>query len=447
MKKASLLMVAGLLVFSGMTVQADSHEEEQSYGPEKWQQYRLDTSNNAVFDNGDERTIRQAYHTGDEVRTNPVIAGDNLYVGNHGSGKLYSFDLFTGEENWSTELPNWIHEDSIYVDGKVYVGYGNRNFPDPFKKKIRGTGKSGAAAFDGKTGEKIWNFETEGEVMPAPAYHEGTIYIATGDQTLYALDAESGELQWNLKLPGYVSMSAPHISDGMLYVGATDNLVAVDLENQRIAWKEGKLGSVTDVPPAVSNDVVIVTGAKFHTELNKKELYEKYGDTMPDMHFKIKEGERKKIGIDDENYHFIYAFDKKSGELLWQDLMGTGPDQEVPIPHINTSGAVTIEGDYAYVGSPYTKSVHAYHIPTGENVWEYNNKTPVKGAPAVKDGLVFFGDAEGDLYVLEAETGALVSQTEVGGALLPGGPVIINETLFVGSQDSNVYAFPLSDLN
>ncbi|WP_070120106.1 hypothetical protein [Bacillus marinisedimentorum] len=28
----------------------------------------------------------------------------------------------------------------------------------------------------------------------------------------------------------------------------------------------------------------------------------------------------------------------------------------------------------------------------------------------------------------------------------PGGPVIINETLFSGSQDSNVYAIPLADL-
>jgi len=434
----SFLMV---LSFGSFASASDLH-----YGPDDWEQYRFHTSNNAVYSNGDPRSIEQIYSTGDEVRSNPVIVRDSLYVGNHNSGDLYSFDLFSGEINWKSSVPNWIHADTIYHDGLLYVGYGNRKFKDPFKQKVRGTGESGVAAFQAQTGEKVWEYKTEGEVMPAPAYYKGNVYIATGDSHLYALDAKTGKLKWKLRLPGWASMSSPHIKDDILYVGALDKLVAVDLKRQKIIWKQGKLGSVTDVPPAVAGNTVIVTGAKMNLQLNKKQLWEKYGENMPNMAFEITQKEKRIYGDDAENYHFIYAFDNKTGKLLWKDLMGTGPDQKVPIPHTNTSGAVTIDGEYAFVGSPYTKSLMAYHIPTGNKVWEHNAGEGIKGAPAVKDGQVYAGDVKGNLYVLQASNGKLLNKIKLGGPLSPGGPVIINETLFIGSQDYNVYAKPLKSL-
>ncbi|MFI7482213.1 PQQ-binding-like beta-propeller repeat protein [Kocuria sp. M1R5S2] len=36
----------------------------------------------------------------DEVRAGPVVVGDRLYVGTHGSGTLHTFDLGTGEQLW-----------------------------------------------------------------------------------------------------------------------------------------------------------------------------------------------------------------------------------------------------------------------------------------------------------------------------------------------------------
>ena len=443
MKKFKVML--GLIMVFGFSLLVQAEENPSPYGPESWEQYRLDTSNNAVYSSEDSRAIEKIYTTGDEVRSNPVIVGDSLYVGNHSSGDFYAFDLFSGAVNWKTSLPNWIHTDSIYQDGLLYVGYGNRKFEDPFKQKVRGTGESGVAAINARTGQKVWEYKTEGEVMPAPAYHKGVVYIATGDSHLYALEAKTGKLQWDLKLPGWASMSSPHIKDQILYVGALDKLVAVDLKKQKIIWKQGKLGSVTDVPPAVAGDVVMMTGAKMNLKLNKKQLWEKYRENMPNKVFEASQKEKKMYG-EAENYHFIYAFNNKTGELLWMDLMGTGPDQKVPIPHTNTSGAVTIDGELAFVGSPYTKSLMAYHIPTGKKVWEHKTDAGIKGAPAVKNGLVYAGDVKGNLHVLQAETGALLNSIKLGGPLSPGGPVIINETLFIGSQDHNIYAKPLSSL-
>lgn len=80
----------------------------------------------------------------------------------------------------------------------------------------------------------------------------------------------------------------------------------------------------------------------------------------------------------------------------------------------------------------------------------------IKGAPVIFGGHVFFGDTNGYLHVLDADTGArvrrasgnVVPKLKLGGsvsssrevALSPGGPVIINQNLFVGSQDGFVYS-------
>lgn len=50
------------------------------------------------------------------------------------------------------------------------------------------------------------------------------------------------------------------------------------------------------------------------------------------------------------------------------------------------------------------------------------------------------------MHALDAESGEAIGQKELGGTLAPAGPVIMNDTLFVGSQDTNVYAVPLTEI-
>src|SRR5699024_5656131 len=69
----------------------------------------------------------------------------------------------------------------------------------------------------------------------------------------------------------------------------------------------------------------------------------------------------------------------------------------------------------------------------------------MKAPPVAQDGTVYFSNTKGFVYALDAETGELVAEKELNGTLAPAGPVIVNDTLFVGSQVSNVYAVPLTD--
>lgn len=429
---AVLIAISLIMGWSGPVIAG------QMFGPAGWTQYRLTSTHNAVFDNGAPALPDRHFKTSGQVRATPVVVGNRLFVGNHETGGLFAFDVHTGKALWGyygpgwRHAPNWVHEDMIYADGRLYVGYGNRMFSSA---DVRGTGKSGVMAVDPDTGATLWNHPTIGEVMPAPAYWRGQILVATGNARVLALDAGTGKKLWQFELPGWVSMSAPNIKNDVLYVGALNSVVAVDLKTHQQLWRYDETGSFTDVPPAISNSgVVVITAVKPYLAMTEQEK-----QRWPQAR---------------QYAQFIYGFDAGSGQLLWKTLMGHGPEQK----H-NTSGAPAIADGHVYVGSPYTDSFFSFDVETGEKLWEYRVNAPIKGAPVIKDGRVYFGDTRGYLHVLDADTGRMpraasgepIRKRRVGGsagaakavALAPGGPVIINDNIFVGSQDGNVYSISI----
>lgn len=418
----------------GMLLIATRASATPPFGPPEWTQYRMDSTHNAVYENGAGALPSRHFKTYAPVRATPVVIGDHLYVGTHLTGGLFAFDVKTGDMLWGDNTPwfrhapNWVHSDMICADGRLFLGYGNREFKDA---DVRGTGASGVMAVDPASGRTLWNHPTIGEVMPTPAFWHGTLYAATGAGRLLALDPATGATRWSLRLPGWVSMSSPAIRNGILYVGAEDAVVAVDLSTHKALWVYQDTATFTDVPPAVSAaGIVVMTGRKQRADLSPQETreYRRVKGTL----------------------QFIYAFDGRSGKLLWKHLMGGGPPQLD-----NTSGAPAIADGVVYVGSPYTRSLFAYDVRSGEKLWEDPIGARIKGAPAIAYGYVFFGDTRGFLHVVTTHgdpvllpNGDPVEKHKLGGslsdakavALAPAGPVVINQNVFVSSQDGFVYS-------
>src|SRR5699024_8911053 len=108
--------------------------------------------------------------------------------------------------------------------------------------------------------------------------------------------------------------------------------------------------------------------------------------------------------------------------------------------------APAIADGHIYVCSPYAKALFAYDVDTGKKLWEFNSRTKIKGAPAIADNRIYFGDTEGNLYQLAADSGRLIHQLKFSAALAPAGPVVINHNLYISCQDGNVYSIPLGTL-
>ena len=75
---------------------------------------------------------------------------------------------------------------------------------------------------------------------------------------------------------------------------------------------------------------------------------------------------------------------------------------------------VAVVGKRVYFGSTVDHQLHCKDLATGENVWSFYTGAPIRLAPTVSDGLVFFGSDDGRAYCLNAATGKRVWSIHLG---------------------------------
>ena len=129
-------------------------------------------------------------------------------------------------------------------------------------------------AVDGKTGEVVWRFTTDGPVRFAPAIAKGKAYVVSDDGFLYCLDGATGELIWRFcagvgsdriigndrLIARYPCRSGALVVDDVVYVTAgmwpTEGVYvyALDAETGEELWCNDSSGNIyIDLPHAVAN--------------------------------------------------------------------------------------------------------------------------------------------------------------------------------------------------
>ncbi|MCH5373088.1 MAG: PQQ-binding-like beta-propeller repeat protein, partial [Planctomycetes bacterium] len=67
-----------------------------------------------------------------------------------------------------------------------------------------------------------------------------------------------------------------------------------------------------------------------------------------------------------------------------------------------------------YFGSPVDDQLHCFDLKTGKTLWTFFTGGPIRLAPTVTGGRVYFGSDDGHVYCLNAETGKPVWQFRAG---------------------------------
>ncbi len=291
------------------------------------------------------------------------------------------------------------HGRKIYLlerDGRVTWSYNCGEDVDTLPVM----GRAGQVAFgcgDGgfyglrPDGEMAYRFPVNKGLSSSPTLaRDGTAYFGARDRRIYALDAE-GKLRWKV-LTGDDVDSAPRIGpDGMIYVGSDDrHLYAVDPQG-RISWYYRTGGAVRSRPAMAPDGSIRFT-----------------------------------------------AFDQRLHAV---------DDRGAPRWTFHTSGQIASSPVVARDGTVYfgsrDHSVYAVDAK-GKLRWRFGTADEVDATPALlgkgDQRQVAVGSDDGNLYVLDAATGALAWWVPAGAEIRGGVLARKDGSVVAGVMDGSVFA-------
>lgn len=132
--------------------------------------------------------------------------------------------------------------------------------------------------------------------------------------------------------------------------------------------------------------------------------------------------------------HHLYAVNKATGDLVWKY-----PKEGAPT--IGTlAGSPAVYNDTVYVGS-FDNYLYAVDL-NGNEKWRFKAGASVWDPPAESDGVLYFGDLDGNVYALSAATGQPTAWPQT--AKVDGGvratPLVTDGVVYVGTDLHKMYA-------
>jgi len=367
------------------------------------------------------------------------------------TGYYDSVGPMTNNVLWNSTLGSWVWSDVAVVDGLVFVGcYDNKTY-----------------ALDQTNGNIVWEYETQDTVYSSPVVADGVVYIGSDDGNVYALDAKTGNLNWKFTTGDEVQAPAK-VVNGIVYIGSADNnFYALDATNGDVIWMY-TTGDDVIAPPAIANGVVYIGSFDYNVyaldATNGDKIWSFPTESFVESTPTFSDGVVYFGSFDNKTY----AVDATTGQEIWS--VETGHDLCVQSSPAVANGVVIIGSSYA---GTLHGSVFAYDVLDGSLKWEYKTDGLVFASPIVVGDVVYVGSSymgpvpdlndpgsytqeelaeffsvvlkgrRGHVYALDASSGEEIWNYQTGGAVYSS-PAVVDGVMYIGSMDSNVYAFGVS---
>jgi outer membrane protein assembly factor BamB len=386
-----------------------------------WLTFRTGPTNNAVVTDPALKVTWKAV-TGGPISASPTTDGALLYIGNN-TGHLNALDLHTGNVVWVRHLPNALMSAPLLYKELVIVGVGDELSTGSGPTAVFvGIGPSAIDAFDARSGATKWHAAVAGSAMSTPAIIDGVLVHHNGAGWLTALDPDTGRQKYARNLHSLASMSAalPVGNGRFVSSGVLDNAVwELKVSDGSTVWRAGfsAEGSGHGDCPAVSDGTRVICN---------------YMMPAPGQTYTI---------AGNKATQRAYALDVKTGAVVWDVPLETGV-----LPPRNEAAIPLLYDNHVYFGSCVVGFMHALDVTTGHLVWETHVHGVVKGGPVVSGGVLYFGDLGGYIWALDPRTGAVIGDKKMPSGFNVGSPIVVGDTLIIGSRTGTVYALPLDDI-
>ncbi len=275
-------------------------------------------------------------------------------------------------------------------------------------------------------GNQLWVFKAEDAINTTPAAWWKTVYFGSDDHSLYAVANRNGELVWRFTTGGDVR-SSPELTDRLVIFGSNDDILyAVDKSSGEEVWRFKTKGKIVSSPAAWGNLVYFGSfDNRFYaldiTSGKEAWRFETNGDIESSP---VVTRSLVLFGSDDD---YLYALDRTTGKEVWR--FETDGD---------VVGRPAVNWDTVYVGSR-DGSVYAVDLQTGKLKWRHKTGGDICSSPALTERSVLIGSDDGNAYALSLTDGSERWRAKTGGKVRSG-PAVSDGTAYFGSRDGYLYA-------
>ena len=342
-----------------------------------------------------------------------------------------------GGLQWRVQTGGPVRSSPVIAGATIYIGSGD------------GT----VYAINANTGVVRWRHATGAAVASTPAVANGLVYVNGNDGRFRAIRAGDGQLAWSFMtgtaLPlkwgyesGEIYTSSPALEGPAVVFGAQDGHVyAIDARTGRERWRFRTGGRVYASPAIAAGTVYAAdqAGSVFAIALTSGRQIWRF-DTegtrlnSADWGFDRTTVQSSPAVVGGTVYvgardGFLYAIDRATGAQRWR--------HDHNVSWVNSSPAVS-EG-LVYAGTSDGRFIQAVDTVTGEERWRANAQGTVWASPAVDSLLVYVGEGDGTMYALDKRTGKEAWRYRVGHRLFSS-PLVHDGRLYFGSDDGGIYA-------
>jgi polyvinyl alcohol dehydrogenase (cytochrome) len=430
-------------------------------------------------------------HPSDEggIFASALVTQDTVYFGDLG-GWFHALDRATGAERWklnarAKEFPgahpmNIFMASAILVDGKVIVGGGTLEQLIAGSPYYRGSnGRGFVLAMDPKTGQIAWKYDLGPK--PEPLDPPITIKDSQGEHKFYfgpstssiwstsSFDEESGTIFFGTDVN--TAPRRPTAEDPRIYTRDSCAVIGLNVRDGSEKW-------VTQINPGD----VWTNSMPSYDPKEKRYKDQSIGDTPKIYTIPVEGKPTKVVGVGCKNGGF-YVLNAADGRIVDHTPIFTGPPEYPLSPEpdprvlalpsaigglqtgcatdgetIFTNGIDALRlasgGKQAVSGGPVSGGrVAAVSLDTKVERWRHERpKVASLGGPppkpvytevgdlvasgvAVANGVVYFtGNASGKLVALDAATGAVLKEIDLGPVW--SGPSVSRGRVYVGTGNT-----------
>lgn len=325
-----------------------------------------------------------------DVTPGPVIGIDGTVVAASNAGVLHGLDPATGRDRWTFDAHGSYGGDlstspAVLADGTVL-------WPGPHDRLY---------ALD-VNGHELWTVDVPGQPLSPAVGGDGRVYVSDQGGDLTAIDVQpgaDGRVAWRLHFDTTSYGSAAIAPSGLIYVTGARTLFAITDRGTRghVEWTFRTHDTIEVSPAAEPNGTAVVgtnNDREYGVSVTGKEIWSFAKDAFTysspaatpagDAVFGDHLG---RLDIVDDHGNLIRA-DRTDPPSADRGRSGIG---------IWTAPALDARGD-AYFG---TASGHIYGFnAAGSPLFDIRTGAVVDSYPALADGTLYVGAADGTLYAV-----------------------------------------------